>query len=158
MKKTRFNLIAASLVAGLALGGGMLAHAGDDTGKHPHCGHHGGHHGMGGPMMEVFKQLDLSEAQKKTVHELMKNGHENMRSQGDAMRAQHRAFLTAIPGTAGYQQQVNQMADAAADAARSHVQAMAELHGKIYAVLTPEQQARLPGILAKLPAPDGPEG
>ena len=153
------KILTAALLSGLLLGTSVRALAQDapppPAGEFGHEAHHGPH-GHGGPFMHELKNLDLSDSQRETIHGYVKTAHENGRANFETLRGAHRAFETAVPGSAGYGTVVAQMADAAAAAARDHVQKEAALRAEIYAVLTDAQKAKLASALASLPEPPAP--
>lgn len=111
---------------------------------------HGHMHGhemmMAGPGMEfmhVLHALDLSDAQRDKVHALMRDEHEKM----GAAAGGPPADLVALgnPGDPKHAAAI----EAAKQRAVEHVQHFAELEQKIYGLLTPEQQAKLPKLLAE---------
>jgi Spy/CpxP family protein refolding chaperone len=120
-----------------------------DEGHATHGPMHGPMHGhaamRGGPGMEfmhVLHALDLSEAQRDKVHALLREEHEKM---GPAAEGPAGDFVAlGNPGDPKHAAAV----EAAKQRAVAHVQHFAELEQKVYALLTPEQQARLPALLA----------
>ena len=100
---------------------------------------------MGGPgmqFMHVLHALDLSEAQRDKVHALLGEEHEKMGPAAEGTPADFVAL--GNPGDPKHGAAV----EAAKQRAVAHVQHFAELEQKVYALLTPEQQARLPALLA----------
>ncbi len=154
LKKT----IPAALFAGLLLSTPLFATAqdgppppgesGSGPGGHDPQGHHGG-----GPFMHELRQLGLSDAQRETIRGYVEAAHAQGQAEHESMRSLHRAFETTAPNSAGYDTVVAQMADAAANAARAHVQKMAALRAQIYSALTDAQKAKLASELASLPEP-----
>jgi Spy/CpxP family protein refolding chaperone len=106
---------------------------------------HGHEMMMAGPGMELMHALhalDLSDAQRDKVHALLREQHEQMEA---AMKSAPTDFVAlGNPGDPKHAAAV----EAAKQRAVEHVQHFAELEQKVYALLTPEQQARLPKVLA----------
>jgi Spy/CpxP family protein refolding chaperone len=125
----------------------------DNAGPEGHGSMHGRGHGpmhghgtmMGGPVMEfmhVLHGLELSDAQRDKVHALLREEHEKM---GPAAEGPPADFVAlGNPGDPKHAAAV----EGAKQRAVEHVQHFAELEQKVYALLTPEQQARLPKLLA----------
>lgn len=117
---------------------------------------HGGHHGHGGPFLHELHDLDLSDAQRQTIHGYVKASFQSARAELQNLHSLRHAFDTAAPGSAGYSTAVAQLADAESKAASGRVQAMAALRTQIYSVLTDPQKAQLAAKLASLPPPGPP--
>jgi len=104
-----------------------------------------GHHGRGGmEFMHVLKQLNLSDEQKTQIKSIMEGARPQMKALGDSMRQNHEALLSTAPTDASYPA----LLQTAKDNAVARIEHMHQLHTQIYAVLTPEQQAKIPGIIA----------
>jgi len=99
------------------------------------------HPGM--PFMHVLHQLELSDAQRDKVHALMTEEHEKMGAAAEGPPADFVAL--GNPGDPRHAAAV----EAAKQRAVEHVQHFSELEQKVYALLTPEQQAKLPKLLAE---------
>ncbi len=115
-----------------------------------HDGMHGPMHGhemmMAGPGMEfmhALHALDLSDAQRDKVHALMREEHEKMGAAAEGPPADFVAL--GNPGDPKHAAAV----EAAKQRAVEHVQHFADMEQKVYALLTPEQQAKLPKVLAE---------
>jgi Spy/CpxP family protein refolding chaperone len=117
-------------------------------------------HGFEG--MEILHHLDLTAEQRdqiRTIHEASATDARHLREKIDADRS---ALLKVAPTDPAYA--------AAVAAAKEHAAAMVEHHaaiwGKVYAVLTPAQRARVPELVKKfeehrerdMGRPDGHEG
>lgn len=119
--------------------------------QHPYGGHHPHHrwHNHGGMMMHGLHQLDLSDAQKQSIHAAFKSSREGMRTQFHALMQQRRAFETAVPGTPGFDTAYGSYAQAAAASAEARVKAEADLRTQIYSLLTDTQRAKLANLQAQ---------
>lgn len=156
------RLLIPGLLSTLLMFGASFSAAAQDDGPPPpgaFAGHdgprgHGPHEG--GPMLHLLRQLDLSDSQRETIKSDVKRFHEQGRASFEAMRSVHRAFQTTPPDSASYSAAVTQMADAAANMAREHVQREAALRKQIYAVLTDAQKSKLNSLIAALPEPPAP--
>ena len=106
-------------------------------------GHAHGHHHHGG-LRHVLHQLNLTGAQQTQVQSIMAQA----KPQWQTLRAtseEHRAALAATaPTDPGYPAL---LATVKADAA-ARVQAESDVKSQVYAILTPAQQAQIPGIVA----------
>ena len=104
-------------------------------------GHHGGpggHHGM----MD-FHKLNLSDAQKASIKQIMKSSFGQGKGQRQALRQQREAFEAMKPTDAGYQSAAAALAQAEGAATTARVQQMANVRAQVYNVLTPAQQSQL---------------
>ena len=133
-----------AIAACALLGAGTLAWAADSTAPAgPPTSHHWhkGHGGMmAGPLHHVLKELNLSDAQKQQVHSIL----ESARPAPGTARPDF--TVLANPGDPNFAAAVEQ---AKAQAAQ-HVQKMADITQQIYAILTPDQKAKLPQVLADM--------
>lgn len=114
----------------------------------PHGGW-GGHHGGQFGMMSMHK-LKLSDAQKASIKQIMKSRFgPDSKTQWEALRKQRTAFQALKPNDPNYQSSANALAQAEGAAASARVKQMAEVRAKIYAVLTPSQQAEMATMKAQ---------
>ncbi|MBD8899853.1 Spy/CpxP family protein refolding chaperone [Rhodanobacter sp. DHG33] len=136
----RKNLILGlALSSALAIGSFAVAAQGaPGPGGPGGWGHHGGRHGM----MD-FHKLNLTDAQKASIKQIMKSNFEQNKSQRQALRQQHEAFEAMSPTDAGYQAAAASLAQAEGAATTARVQQMANIRAQIYNVLTPAQQSQL---------------
>lgn len=112
------------------------------SGTHHH-GQHGWRHHRGMMMMRGLHQLDLSDAQKQSIHAAFKSSREGMRVQFKGLMQQRRAFETAVPGTPEFNTAYGSYAQSAATATEARVKAEADLKTRIYNLLTDAQRAKL---------------
>lgn len=115
-------------------------------GPEAHGWHH--HHRHDGAMM-ALRQLDLSEAQKASVKQLVKASHEQFKPQFEALRSQRQAFNAATPGSAAFQSAAAGLAQAESAAAGARVQQQAALRTQIYNLLSDAQKAQLANLQAQ---------
>jgi protein CpxP len=92
----------------------------------------------------VLRQLSLTAEQKTQIHAIFAQAKSGMHANFADARANHEALMAASPNDASYPAL---LAAEKANAA-SRVQAMSDVKAQIYAVLTPEQQAKIPQLLA----------
>ncbi len=161
------SALAAALCAGLMIAAPQFANAqpsasdaaagADRPDRPPHAkgrdGRHGGPRHGGGPFLHELKSLDLSDAQRSSVRNVMKAQWQSARDQRVAMHQLHRKVDIATPDSAGYGSLVDQLADAQANEARDRVQKQAALKAEIFAMLTPAQKTALAEKLKNLPEP-----
>lgn len=133
MRKSLF--LGLALASAMTLGTAAFA-AGQDGG--PRFGGQHGHHGFGMAM----QKLNLTDAQKSSIHDLVKNSFSQNKSQRDALRAQRQAFESMTPDQVGYQAAAASLAQAEAAATQTRVQQQAQLKAQIYALLTTQQKAQ----------------
>ncbi|WP_243042319.1 Spy/CpxP family protein refolding chaperone [Dyella sedimenti] len=107
----------------------------------PHGGWHG--HGGHGAPFGAFDKLNLTDAQKASIKQIVQGAFAQGKSQREALRQQREAFAQLTPNAAGYQAAANSLAQAEAAATQARVLQRANIRAQIYAVLTPAQQAQL---------------
>jgi protein CpxP len=118
-----------------------------DTTAAPPAAHEHGHAGMHGhhsPFMHVLHQLNLTADQKTQVHSIIDAAHPRMAS----LHGSSRDTMASIMSTAPTDPNYPALIEKAKSNALAHIQLMSDLHAQIYAVLTPEQQAKIPAIVA----------
>ncbi|AJF72792.1 periplasmic protein [Raoultella ornithinolytica] len=134
MKKITALFVASTL----ALGATNLAHAADTTAAPTdskpmmhHKGMPGGQHDM------MFKGLNLTDAQKQQIRDIMKSQRENMKRPSlDERRAMHALIASDTFDKAKAEAQIDKMEAQHKDMALSRI----ETQNKIYNILTPEQK------------------
>lgn len=139
-----------TVVTGAAMVGTAMAdQAGTDQGAstastqhHPMRGRPFG--AMPGEFMRALKQLNLTSDQQQSIHTLVAAARSAQASQAGA---QLRTQLEN-PGDSGYAAAVQE----AMQRASNRVQALSDLQVQIYNVLTADQKAQLPTVLAQLQA------
>jgi Spy/CpxP family protein refolding chaperone len=137
--RTAAVCLAASLIGVAALAG---APAVTDSGAAPAAT--GRHHHFNSEFHHVLRQLNLTPEQKTQIKSIFEQAKPDLQAKFAAARANHEALLSTAPTDANYPallqtEKVN---------AAARVQAMSDMKEQIYAVLTPEQQAKVPQILA----------
>ena len=103
---------------------------------------HGGHGHRGHGQMMMLGKLNLSDAQKASVKQIVSTSRTQNKSSREALRTQRSAFEAMTPNQVGYQSAAASLAQAEGQATQQRVQQMANLRAQIYAVLTPQQQAQ----------------
>lgn len=115
--------------------------------------------GPGGPAGPLFErhpgvmlplaQLDLTEAQREQVRGVLQSHREEMQATHEKLRAAAKAkddAVKAVPFDEGtIRQRAAELAEIDSDAAVLH----ARLHSEVFALLTPEQQAKARAIEAE---------
>ena len=104
-----------------------------------------GHFHHRAPFGHILHKLNLSAQQKSEVKNLVTQARADRASQRDAMRANHAALESTSPSDSSYAALVT---TAQANASPALYQARAELWTQIYGVLTPDQKAQIPSIVA----------
>jgi periplasmic protein CpxP/Spy len=141
MKKLRLLLPAAIVAASfatLSLAQGTPAGAGSAaTQKQGHFRHRA-------PFAHLLHKLNLSAQQKSQVRALVAQNRSERASLRSSMGTNRAALESTSPSDSSY---ANLVATAQANASAA-VQARANLWSQIYAVLTPDQKAQIPGIVA----------
>ena len=138
MKKQ--TLLGMALASAMTLSAMAMAapQGGPEAGGHGHGGRHGQHHGA----MGMLHKLNLTDAQKAQVKQLMQTARTQNKPQRDDLRQQRRAFETMTPDQVGYQAAAGRLAQAEGQATTQRVQQRATLRAQIYALLTPAQKAQ----------------
>ncbi|VEB98430.1 Spheroplast protein Y precursor [Cedecea lapagei] len=153
------KLTALFVASTLALGAANLAHAADaapaaDAKTDAPMMHH---KMMRGPMHEMmFKDLNLTDAQKQQIKEIMKEQRGKMeRPSVDERRAMHDLIASDSFDQAKAQAQVDKMAEQGKARMLAHLQTQ----NKIYNILTPDQKkqfnANFEKRLTERPAHEG---
>lgn len=138
MRKLTAILVASSL----ALGSVSIAHANEtskgDMPEHKMMMKKDGkeHRGMMGPDM-MFKELNLTDAQKQQVRDIMKDSREKMHK---AMVDEQREMHSLIASDSFDAQKVQAQLDKAEEARKARMLNGLETKNKIYNILTPEQK------------------
>jgi len=131
----------------LALCAGVAAHADTPAGTAPPAATapqwHGGH--RHGGMRHVLAQLDLTQDQQAQVRSILAQAKPQFRALMADRRANHDALASTAP--TDHPAYDSLLADAKTNAARS-VQLRSDVWAQIHAILTPAQQAKIPGIVA----------
>lgn len=134
-----------ALATALAIGTTTaIAASHDGHGRHGQRSHHG--------QMMMLLKLNLSDAQKASVKQIISTHREQNRASWQALRQQRSAFESMTPNQVGYQAAAASLAQAEGQATRTRVQQMANLRAQIYAVLTPAQQAQAATLQAEAQA------
>jgi len=97
--------------------------------------------GPGGPL-GLLRQLDLSEEQRAQVKQVMDGHRDDLRGIGERLRAAHQAQEDAVTA-AQFDEQVVRAKSAELAAIEADAAVLqAKVHSEVFAVLTPEQQAK----------------
>jgi Spy/CpxP family protein refolding chaperone len=116
--------------------------AGSTTGgNHQHWHHHRG--AMGGFLMHALHQLNLTDAQKQTVHTILAAARAQAKAQHQSAGAPNFAAM-ANPGDPGHPAAVQEMQTRLT----ARIQARDAVQQQIYGVLTAEQKTQLASIIA----------
>ena len=130
-KNITLGLILGSTLALATLA--VAAPAGQEAGRHSH--------GHGHDMS--LQKLDLTDAQRASIKQIMHASFAQNKSQWTALRQQRSAFESMTPDQVGYQAAAARLAQAEADATRVRVQQKATVRAQVYALLTPAQKAKM---------------
>lgn len=131
----RYTILSLALASTLAIGTVATAAPAGAGGWH---GHRGGH----GQMMMLGK-LNLSDAQRASIKQILSSSREQNKPSRQALRQQRAAFEAMPPNAVGFQAAAASLAQAEGQATQQRVIQMANLRAQIYAVLTPAQQAQV---------------
>lgn len=139
------KIIPLSLALAMALGGSALALAGPGDG----AGFGGWHHGAHGGAGFAFAKLNLTDAQKASVKQLVQQNFASLKTQRQALRQQREAFEQLTPDSPSYQAAAASLAQAEANFTSARVTARANLQAQIYAQLTSTQKTQLASLKAQ---------
>jgi len=145
MKPLRTTLSALFLTA--ALGGVAVASAATEpTAPNDAPMRHRGHDGPGGPeggFHRVLDQLDLTAEQKTQIRAIFDQAKPKLKAAHESGRASRDQLEVMPPTDPAYP---GLLASAKSNAAEQ-IQLMSDLWTQVYAKLTPDQRARIPGIV-----------
>ena len=144
------TLLGLALASALAIGTTVVMAAPGAGG--PGFSGHGWHGQRGHGQMMMLGKLNLSDAQKASVKQIISTSRTQNKAQWQAVRQQREAFEAMTPNQAGYQAAAASLAQAEGQATQARVQQMANLRAQIYAVLTPAQQAQAATLEAQAQA------
>lgn len=97
------------------------------------------------PLMHLLHKLDLSDAQKGQVRAIFEKSRTDMEALGAKGRATHESLAGLSPKDPSF----GTLVESAKANAAARVQLYADEWTRIYGVLTPAQQAKIPAVLAE---------
>lgn len=112
-------------------------------------GPQGGFHGRGHGAFEAYSKLNLTDAQKASIKQIMQGAFSQGKAQRQALRQQREAFEQMAPNASGYQAAATALAQAEGAATTARVQQRAAIRAQVYAILSPAQQAQLTSFKAQ---------
>jgi Spy/CpxP family protein refolding chaperone len=112
-------------------------------------GPHGGFHGHGHGAFEAYGKLNLTDAQKASIKQIMQTAFSQGKAQREALHQQREAFEQMAPNASGYQSAAAALAQAEGAATTARVQQRAAIRAQVYAILTPAQQSQLATMKAQ---------
>lgn len=115
----------------------------------PGAGPHEGWHGHGHGQFMALSKLDLTDAQRASIKQIVQTSFAQNKTQRQALRQQRSAFESMTPDQVGYQAAAASLAQAEGSAAQARVQQRANTSAQIYAVLTASQKAQLATLKAQ---------
>jgi Spy/CpxP family protein refolding chaperone len=166
MKPTRsilWGLVAGATIVA-AYEGVAWAQTGDEAPMQAHEHHHGGHGGdmhggfgsgpgeMFGGFGPALKQLNLTDAQRQSVHNIMAAEHPQMQKMHEQMHTMLQTFETTLPDDPNYATVVAQATTQSQEMAAQMVKHMSDVRSQVYELLTADQKKQLPGILKSIAA------
>ncbi len=107
-----------------------------------------GRGGFGGPLA-MLRQLDLTEDQRAQVKQVMDSHRDELRAVGEKLRAAHTAQQNAVTATPFDEQAVRTQAAELATLSADAAVLQAKVHSEVFAVLTPQQQAKAAELKAQ---------
>jgi protein CpxP len=134
-KSLTLSLVLASAVAISTIA--VSAQAGDG----PQGGWHGGH-GHGHGQFMAMSKLNLTDAQRASIKQIMQTSFAQNKAQRQALRQQRDAFESMTPDQVGYQSAAASLAQAEGAATQQRVTQGAAIRTQVYAILTTQQKAQ----------------
>jgi Spy/CpxP family protein refolding chaperone len=113
------------------------------------AGGHGGWHSHGHGQLMALSKLNLTDAQRASIKQIMQTSFAQNKTQRQALGQQRSAFESMTPDQVGYQAAAASLAQAEGSAAQARVQQRANITAQIYAVLTAPQKAQLATLKAQ---------
>jgi protein CpxP len=113
------------------------------------AGQHGGWHSHGHSQLMALNKLNLTDAQRASVKQIMQTSFAQNKTQRQALGQQRSAFESMTPDQVGYQAAAASLAQAEGSAAQARVQQRATITAQVYAVLTAPQKAQLATLKAQ---------
>lgn len=138
-------LTSAMALTSVAMAAGPAGHQRGHEGGHGHW--RGDRHGHGHDM--AFKKLDLTDAQRASIKQIVHNSMASYKDQRTALRQQREAFRSMTPDQVGYQAAAAKLAQAEGQATELRVQQKANVRAQMFAVLTPTQKAKMATMRAQ---------
>lgn len=141
----RNSLLAAC--AALTIAGG-IAYAGNNAGgasdqRHGSMHHHRGHDRL--PMMSTLKQLDLTADQQQSVRAVFESNAQQRKALRERERANRESLASTMPDDPDYPALIAAKKQLAAES----IQHASDMQIQVFALLTPEQKAKVPQVLAE---------
>jgi Spy/CpxP family protein refolding chaperone len=144
-----------SLLAGcaaLTIAGG-IAYAGTNADgssdqRHGSMHRHRGHDGLphdGLRMMSALKQLDLTAEQQQSVRAVFDGNAEQRKALRERQRSNRDSLASTMPDDPNYPALIAAKKQLAAEA----IQQASDTQTQVFALLTPEQKAKVPQVLAE---------
>ena len=112
-----------------------------------HHWHHGHRMMLGGGLLHAFRQLNLTPAQQQSVHTILTAAHAQSQAERTAGGKPDFTVLSN-PGDPNYSTALQDLQSRMA----SRLQAQSQTELALYNVLTKQQQAQLPTVLASIKA------
>ena len=112
------------------------------------CRHGGGsmqHLSMASPVMAEI--LDLTDTQITEIRNVLK---ENRKEHRRIKKADRQNLHDLDPGSADYQQQVKSLVEDRVKLVESRMLNRADIHKKVYTILTPEQRSKMKNLREKM--------
>ncbi len=149
MTPNRFRTSLLAACAALTIAGGV-AHAGTDTDGKEASQRHGQRHGQShhhgdAPLLGTLKQLDLTTAQKQSIRSIFESNAPQRQALREQQHSNRTALASTMPDDPRYPALIATQKQLAADA----IQQSSDTQTQIYALLTPEQKAQIPQLLAE---------
>jgi len=111
------------------------------TGDGPQGDWHGGHEHGHGQFMAMSK-LNLTDAQRASVKQIMHTSFAQNKTQHQTLHQQRDAFEAMTPDQVGYQAAAASLAQAEASATQQRVVQQAAVRTQVWAILTTQQKAQ----------------
>jgi Spy/CpxP family protein refolding chaperone len=149
--RTKWLMVALAMtgVAGAVVAQTSSSSSGAGTTATPgaHHWHHGHRMMLGGGLLHAFRQLNLTPAQQQSVHTILTAAHAQSQAERTA-GAKPDFTVLSNPGDPNYSTALQDLQSRMA----SRLQAQSQTELALYNVLSKQQQAQLPAVLASMKA------
>lgn len=147
MKLVRTTLLATILAASASVAAQAQEPSHEHGGKHVHRMHMM-HFGGEPPLARLVQKLDLTDEQRQSLEALLESSKDQRQSLHEQQRANFEASLTTLPDDPSYPAMIEKRKQLAVES----IQQRSDLNVQIYALLTPEQKAKVPALIEETKA------
>jgi protein CpxP len=141
--KLKSSVLAAC--AALTLAGGVVYATESGNQNEAKASHMHRHSQRGSALMSTLKQLNLTPEQQQSVRSVFQNNADQHKTLSEQRRANRQALASTLPDDPKYPGLIEERKRLATES----IQQRSDTETQIYALLTPEQKAQVPQLLAE---------